>query len=66
MRADDSAGGADHARAKGRHRHGIDIAIHIEHRRVVAELADDPSDRTPCARILASVIGGHGSDWEAL
>ena len=29
-----------------------------QHRLVVAEIADAPSERTPCARMFASVIGG--------
>jgi hypothetical protein len=40
--ADYSARGADHARRERRRRHSIAIAIHIEHRFVVAQLADDP------------------------
>ena len=40
--ADDPAPRADHARAKGRYRHVVSEAIHIQYSVVVAEIADDP------------------------
>jgi hypothetical protein len=56
--ADDTASGADHARPKGRNRNRIaECATFIRaswwHRSHVTE-----SERTPFARMLASVIGG--------
>ena len=58
MRADDAAVRADHPRAERGHRHGIAIAVHIQHCFVVTEFADDPKRAHALARMLASVIGG--------
>ena len=56
--ANDSARGAHHAWGERRHRHGIAIAVHIQHCFVVTEFADDPKRAHALARMLASVIGG--------
>jgi hypothetical protein len=56
--ADDATRGAHHARPERGHRHGIAIAVHIQHCFVVTEFADDPKRAHALARMLASVIGG--------
>jgi hypothetical protein len=40
-RADDAAAGADYAWTERWHRHTATKAVHIDHRLVVAEVADD-------------------------
>jgi len=59
VRADDSAVGADHARAERGHRHRIAIAVHIQHCLVVAQLADDP--QRPHAATDLPTRAGHKS-----
>jgi hypothetical protein len=53
-----SRGSADDAGRKSLPRHLIGPGIDARHRGAMAELADHMSERTPCARMLASVIGG--------
>jgi hypothetical protein len=56
-RTDDAAAGAHHARAEGGHRNVIPKAVHIDTRRWQRSQTTH-SERTLCARMLASVIGG--------
>ena len=57
--ADDAAAGADHARTEGRHSNALVVGVDVEHGFVVAQSSQRmDNDRTPFARMFASVIGG--------